>query len=70
MRNQMERHMFDIDYMSIEYGPTHQKLIQDIMKCSIWTKWTHFRPIQGKNMNHQAVGASNDELNGKKRIYC
>ena len=57
MMNQMERHAFDVDYMSNGYGPTHQKLIQDIMKCSKWTKWTHFRPILGKNMNfHEIFG--------------
>ena len=44
----MERHMFNVDYMSNGYGPTHQKLIQDIMKYSKWTKWTHTRLIWAK----------------------
>ena len=73
MRNQIERHTFNVDYTSLTYDLTYEKPTQSIMKCSKWTKWTHTRPILGKNMNfHEIFGieASNDELNGKNRIYC
>ena len=66
----MKRHMFDVDYMSIGYGPTHQKLIQDIMKCSNGPTPGQFWAKIGIFTKSSELEAPNDELNGKKRIYC
>ena len=59
----MVRNTFAVDYTSLSYVLTYEKLTQSILKCSKWTKWTHTRLILDKNMNLREVEASN-VLNG------
>ena len=73
MGNQIVRNAFDVDYTSLTYDLTYQKPTQSIMKCSKWTKWTHTRLIWAKIWiftKSWELAASNEELAGKKIVYC